>query len=1023
MNPQTAIHNLARKASGIGIVCGLDLIVDARCTLKVTQGYGITSKGFFIHIPESKFLYCKPYHGTVKGLFVETAQVEVWEALEAYPDAPEDSTEIIPLTPQEIGADWFLEGKVFFLYLENVKKGRVKPLLMDREELWKLLDAYRNLDLECLPNAVEPDDTVLFDYNEDEFPNGRQLFCAINRNTSLQPIHLMRFGFATTDKECDPSEREFRLNSQDFEGLFEEYHLIISDVVEQLENRKNILHAEAFHDLFPKQQRDYFDLYFDYLKGNRWSSFKSEPRNTYVQYFYDFTNDLVSTYNELIKEIARLIADCCPEKGLFPRHLLLGEIQEDIGFGPSVFRNHFRQPPIYNGNQVRIQKIRFLHWRMVMQIKNFYIPHVESTELAEAHYTQIEKNNEPPQLLNEIPEHALEDIKITPDKLPCCSLSSQTIPFYYYVNDDLNSMHHFWDFEAVYRCKTQHLLSYHAEQEDSYTNLCAVKNPLAHHFDVPAFFKIEGVIGQQTNPAKGDDDRLMRELNDLKCRFNLGFEVLRLSFNEFFDDYDTDGDFQIHPSYLGAEHLRGTGTFGTYILLCKENSTGSSDAKVVADFWVNTQAPPPQPEKEETRLIKGEIIDNCRNIHNFETTLTFESEGGATTTVDVKADGKFTTNLLPGDYKLEFATATNFYLISPEINIPSTYKEEFPLVCTVSPYRKLTVKLKPYASRQEKVQLYISGETKEKVAKNTTVFKGLKAGEYKVRWMTRSGVQIVEKEVKLDSCKKNYQIILNKNRVFPPDKEDGAWDGFKGLPEKRVDDLIGKYKVTWDQRGPKIDESLENSAQVVRNKITPIIDPFLYDFTLSKSAMDLKFKNFLEVINANADAFQAESRKELAKTVTAMYLERMAIVEKEFDPEVNHRLAKLVEFQILDQSELEAFIREWKNNISGFTNPSYETQLKASEILKEIARPTLDKGLAKDRILGMGNKALGWLKANQVDTFQKLADMPVRDLKVIMERSETLKNLDVSSWPKQAKLILEGKDEELADLHDQLRNP
>ncbi|MEM6700903.1 MAG: hypothetical protein AAF599_21045, partial [Bacteroidota bacterium] len=369
----SALSDITRKSTGIGIVCGLEVLVTSGCTLIVTSGYGFTSTGRLIHFQESHFKYYRPFKKGVKGLLPADADIEVWELTVS----KEDHT--TPITLQVISEERFIDNKVVLLYIEdkyeNVRDHyEIKTLVIDKEDLWKLIDKKNEIDIACISlTGKEPNDTDLFKI-EEEFPSGQLLHCATNRATLLSPIYTMRFGFATAESECDVEGKQaFRLASANFEGLFQEYELIILDALEQLQDSIIQLHQKTYHDLFSKQQRDYLDRYFKYLTGARWLKFKKNSKTKiYIQYFYDFVIDLVTTYNELVQELCSLMADCCPDQELFPCHLLLGEVQEDVTFGHSVFRHHFRQPPIYNGNQARLQKIRFLHWRMVIQIKNFY---------------------------------------------------------------------------------------------------------------------------------------------------------------------------------------------------------------------------------------------------------------------------------------------------------------------------------------------------------------------------------------------------------------------------------------------------------------------------------------------------------------------------------------------------------------------------------------------------------------------------------------------------------------------------
>ncbi|MEM7373505.1 MAG: hypothetical protein AAF587_33065 [Bacteroidota bacterium] len=579
------LYELARKANGIGIVCGLEILLDPNCILTITKGYGITSKGIIVEFPEKQYKYYKPYEKKVKGLIPDSADhIEVWELI------PEFEQSSIPLTPQTLGEARFIDGKVVLLYVEKPEQGKVVPLVIDRQELWSLLRQSNKLDPECLPlEGAEPDNVDLFEEEEDDFPSGSALYCTTHRTLALSPISMMRFGFATDESDCKPEDREFKLKTADADGVFAEYKMIILDALKKLKKGLKDLHTDAFLDLIPEQQRFYLEKYFFYLQGKRLNTFfdETDDRKNYIQLFHDLVKDLLRTYNELVEALCHLMADCCPDVDLFPCHLLLGEIQEDIHFGPSVFRHHFRQPPIYNHNQDRFEKIRFLHWRMAIQIKNFYIPYVEETEMAESHYTQIEKNDEPPELIQpQADPHTADQIRITLSYSLDRPLGEQAIPFYYHVSNEAQSMHRYWSYEAVKCCRTHNLLSYHAEMEDSYTHHCSTERPLAYQDFPHSFYRIEGVIGQKIVAS----NLVLQRLIDLRIRFNLGFEVLLVNTTTFFNDYESDQDWQIAGldpvgdglQYLGAEHIGGIVQGGTYVLLIEDGP----EPAIIGDFWI-----------------------------------------------------------------------------------------------------------------------------------------------------------------------------------------------------------------------------------------------------------------------------------------------------------------------------------------------------------------------------------------------------------------------------------------------------
>lgn len=999
---------LVRKANGIGIVCGLEVIVEGDCTLSISHGYGFTSKGLLLHFPEKHFKYYRIYEKGVRGLIDEDNEIDIWELVE------NKQAHTHPLSPQVIREEPFIFGKVVLLYIDEEDDCNIKPLLISKEDLWEIIQDKSNIDIQCLPlDGEEPEDIDVFDYGDDEFPNGRTLFCTLNRNTSLKPIYLMRFGFATDENECEPEEREFKISSADFDGLYNEYDLIILDGLEQLQKRINLLHQPIFSDLIPEQQRKYLHLYFQYLKRKRYLSFKEAKRKIFIQYFYSLIRDLVTTYNELVYEFCQLMADCCPDEHLFPYHLLLGEVEEDIAFGDSIFRHHFRQPAIYNDNRLRFQKIRFLHWRMAMQIKNFYIPYIESTERAENHYTRINKNDEVPVYLTPT-ELDIDHIRITPSKDLNLPLGKQAIPFYYYVSNDPNSIHHFWDFDAVYCCKRKYQLSYHSEEENSYVNECAVRRPLAHSIYPHSFYRIEGVIGQETDLNQNINDELLHKLWELRIRFNLKFQVLRLPFNQFFWDFENDADFQIYPKYLGAEHIGGVTNGGSYILLVNDNGI------VVADFWLTNCC------YDKLVRIAGRIIDGCRNTV-MGIKATFDIEGISITTSD---EGEFSVLLSPGNYTIKLRD-TNYYFENNESKFTVSDDLEVQNInITAYPTITLEIILKGEIDDTKEVSLKKedSSEIISKVNESSNIiFEGLQAGKYVI---TRGSQGT---RINLDRCTTTSSHNIPKSStesessMFPPKKED-QWKGWIGRPDNiSARELIDKYSSLWKPRVESTTIFLNKATPDLKKELESYLDPIIYDFDLTNEDLGKHYNSLVEITAKHQNNENRSDWEAFMETITEMYLERVALQAIDFDNSIHHNLSNLITRNILNPKQLRTFIEAWKSKVKGITNPKYEEILNPDAIIRiaSNAKRNLGEGhtLEERKIPGLGKKAKEWLLKNKIDTFEKLAGLEPEALKQIMEKSDSvpLKRMDVSTWNKQAQLLIDNRLDELEQLQQELK--
>jgi len=215
-----------------------------------------------------------------------------------------------------------------------------------------------------------------------------------------------------------------------------------------------------------------------------------------VQYRYDCVKDIADTYNELKCHLTELWEECCPDINAFPKHLMLGDLDE-IGNAVKHHRHSFYKSPILNGGSSKIKQCRSLFLRILELINRF--------------------------------QTTVGDIKITPsNKLP--ELSFRSIPFYYTVDDALLSL---WNFFKTEKNRQNTNLSYHTE------NLSAapqVQNPLVYNTDRFDFYRIEGHQGKVYQDV-------LEEIDALKTQNGLAFDVKALSVNINTENLNID-DYQ-----------------------------------------------------------------------------------------------------------------------------------------------------------------------------------------------------------------------------------------------------------------------------------------------------------------------------------------------------------------------------------------------------------------------------------------------------------------------------------------------
>jgi PKD repeat protein len=192
---------------------------------------------------------------------------------------------------------------------------------------------------------------------------------------------------------------------------------------------------------------------------------KSMP--IYIQYYYDFLDDLAKAYHEFKERSFEVITECCPDEDLFPMHLMLGEATVNtVDYIRSPFRQYFISSPLFNNQADLLNEVKLLFDRMVNLVKNLFIPQFNARQ--------------------GIP------IRITPSKWSYSPLSARSIPYYYNINNVARS----WNPLKTRKGKSNFNLSYNA---DKYTTPPPdiILNPLQYSIEPFDFYRIEGHIGQE----------------------------------------------------------------------------------------------------------------------------------------------------------------------------------------------------------------------------------------------------------------------------------------------------------------------------------------------------------------------------------------------------------------------------------------------------------------------------------------------------------------------------------------------
>lgn len=511
-----------QRLIGIGIVCGLqaDLIVSGSTrTVEISKGVGVTSCGFLIDIPENvtfgkKKSYTTPadYDPFLLGSGAGTPIT----CLELKPDASTESG-VSNLTSGDV------TNKIVVLFLDLEDKPNGKCLGENCDEKgnkWLFTLRVLLIDKATVNNVLKKAYTPNVFGNP--LNNAGQQEQFFNPEYLLPTVFVERFGNTTNNANTD-----FNLSTIQ---TFTEFENTYINIIEKSSVRiANALYQtyELFKPIFDTQLlitstpfagfngitaatntltlklKDLLDdTQSGYRKGN-------------CQYIYDFLRDVADTYHELRDELFALSSECCPDPSKFPRHLMLGEL-ENIDLGkfdpydyatPTVYRHHFVSSRILNHQSTHLQKAKMLIERLKHMMSS-----LDFTDIITGDF-------------------GTEPIKMIPDKLCCSTLGERHIPFYYNPTGT-ELLTRFWNFNYTIQNRPYENRSYFASSyvpsslpPDVQANLINSQLfDIRHH----ALLGIEGHVGKELQPV-------IEELKNLRKRYNFSFDILALKLDTSFN--------------------------------------------------------------------------------------------------------------------------------------------------------------------------------------------------------------------------------------------------------------------------------------------------------------------------------------------------------------------------------------------------------------------------------------------------------------------------------------------------------
>ncbi len=466
--------------SGVGIVCGFELIINSTKTIiTISQGAGVTTDGDLLKLQKKfkkselktidltkvDYKYFKDFDDKFASYksFKKQAGVpmNLWEIL---PEPVENSNPLSKLPN--------IENKVVLLYLESyAKEGDLCTSIdCDNQGIEQVARLRVLLISKTDAGYIAAHDSVFSKHNvvDDYFklPELAVRRVVLNSKNATDLGELKKAYYQALNYPKDNFQKKL------FEGvlnIFTDYSFLLN-----LSLPKNIVSV---------------------LKGKLTELLNFKPYETPsdIQYRYDCVKDIVDTYNEIKSLLLMLKEECCPDIKAFPKHILLGQIDE-IGTTAKHNRHGFYKSPVLNGNSDKIGEAKNLVLRLYEIISGYHI--------------------------------SKGDIKITPSN-KLLDLGSRAIPFYYNVQTGLLSS---WNFSKTEENRQDTNLSYHTAK---LSPVLPVQDPLAFNTDKFDFYRIEGHQGKNYK-------QVLEEIDAIKNQYGLAFDVKALSVNINKQNLDID---------------------------------------------------------------------------------------------------------------------------------------------------------------------------------------------------------------------------------------------------------------------------------------------------------------------------------------------------------------------------------------------------------------------------------------------------------------------------------------------------
>lgn len=441
---------------GVGVVCGMQISIDkTKREILLTEGVAVTTAGDLLKPGSKKYVGFKRFNDSnVKYPFFtddEGATMELWEL-----ETDTSPSDVRPLSQFESTTDIDFKKAIAILYLEDY---------LGEEEDCSPVDC----DTQGRPVVNQLRVLLVSQENAQKIAEQDSIFS-----------NLLQVGsdFIVDElyKEYVPRVLLNEANTGDYNSFKKAYNISFQTLANQINKLGSV---SVFSDVFNRVGVDPIS-----------ELHKVSYPATNFQYVYDFYKDLADAYNALRELLKKNYAICCPDPGAFPKHVLLGTLNESL----ENWRHPFYPSPTHI--ESALGQMNNVFERLLQMIKNF----------------RAEEKNE---------------IRITPSRDDDFSQGKRAVPFYY----NLQKAEVASTFLQKWRDKDVELVPnyYNAGYPSSEFN------PLNVHLDDHDFYRIEGHTGKHIQDAH-------KRIKEIQKNKSLPFDIQQVAIGDYPEESTIDYD-------------------------------------------------------------------------------------------------------------------------------------------------------------------------------------------------------------------------------------------------------------------------------------------------------------------------------------------------------------------------------------------------------------------------------------------------------------------------------------------------